>query len=86
MTGQGFLIALVAFIIVASLIDRYDEDHGTGFLWLFTIIIALGMAVRNSGQLSQGLGAVAAQMTGKGGTGGSQTIPVPPGDYGKAGK
>lgn len=53
-----FLYGLGAFIVVAILIDQYDEGHGTGYLWAYTFIVGAGLAVTHAPALAAGLQAV----------------------------
>lgn len=59
-----FLYGLAGFVLVAILIDQYDEAHSTGYLWGYTFIIGAGLAITHSGTLASGLAAVQAQIAG----------------------
>jgi hypothetical protein len=59
-----FAYGLAGFILVAILIDQYDQAHGTGYLWGYTFIIGAGLAIAHSGTLASGLTALQNTATG----------------------
>lgn len=66
MTGvQRLLYGVGGYLIIAVLLDRYDEAHSTTYFWWYTVIIWLGFVTANSAEFVGGLNAAVAALKGK---------------------
>jgi len=64
MNGATFGFALVGFIIVAALIEQYDEGHKTGYLTWYTLLILLTFLTAHRGALAGEVSRINSMFTG----------------------
>ncbi len=61
---MNIIFGVVGYLIVAVMLDRYDEAHGTNTFWWYTVIIWLGYVTANSAAFVTGLNSAVAALKG----------------------
>ncbi len=59
-----FAFGLVGFLVVAALLERYDQERGTNTVWLYGGLVLLIYAISHQDQLVKQLRALSRGETG----------------------
>lgn len=53
--APSFLLAVVGYVVVGALLEKYDETHNSNAFWVYTAIIWLAYATAHNAELTTGL-------------------------------